>query len=179
MWNKKSETDYSQPSQPDHAPQNPTHGLKDRAMIGPSILVRGDLSGEEDLLVQGRVEGKIDLKKYNVTIGETGRVKADIYARTISVEGELDGNLFGEEKIIIRRTGKVKGNLVTPRVNLEDGAKFKGSIDMDSGEDGKPQRGSGRAKSAREGRTQSEPQTKPLPEAVSKLAAGRTPSRGQ
>ncbi len=128
MW-KKSEPETPQP---EYAPKPNVNPLKERATIGSSILVKGDLSGEEDLLVQGRVEGRIDLKQYNLTIGEKGRVKADIYAKIISVEGQVEGNLFGEEKIIIRKSGQVKGNLVAPRVSLEEGSNFKGSIDMDS-----------------------------------------------
>ena len=106
--------------------------MKDRAVIGPSISIKGELAGEEDLLIQGRVEGKIDLKKHNVTVGKNGRVKADIIGKVISIEGEVQGNLFGEEKIVLRQSGVVRGNITAPRVNLEDGAKFKGSIDMDS-----------------------------------------------
>lgn len=128
MW-KKSEPEQPQPEYTPKASVNP---LKERATIGSSILVKGDLSGEEDLLVQGRVEGRIDLKQYNLTVGEKGRVKADIYAKIISVEGHVEGNLFGEEKIIIRKSGQVKGNLVAPRVSLEEGSNFKGSIDMDA-----------------------------------------------
>ncbi len=129
MW-KKSDSETSE--QPNYAPANPVEQLKERATIGSSILVKGDMSGEEDLMVQGRVEGKIDLRKNNVTIGGKGRVKADVYAKIISVEGEVEGNLYGDEKIIIRKSGRVKGNLVAPRVSLEDGSNFKGSIDMDS-----------------------------------------------
>ena len=106
--------------------------LRERAIIGPSITIRGELHGEEDLMIQGRVEGKIDLKKNNITIGKNGRIKADIYGKVISIEGEVHGNLFGEEKIVLRQSGVVRGNMTSPRVNLEDGAQFKGSIDMDA-----------------------------------------------
>lgn len=129
MW-KKSESETPEPQ--NYTPADPVDKLKERATIGTSILVKGDLSGEEDLMVQGQVEGKIDLRNNNVTIGAKGRVKADVYATIISVEGEVEGNLYGEEKIIIRKSGRVKGNLVAPRVSLEDGSNFKGSIDMDS-----------------------------------------------
>ncbi len=111
--------------------------LKERAIIGPSISIKGTLAGEEDLIIQGQVEGKIDLKKNNVTVGKNGRIKADIYGKVISIEGEVEGNLFGEEKIVLRQSGVVGGNMTAPRVNLEDGAKFKGSIDMDTREDGR------------------------------------------
>ena len=104
--------------------------LKEQAVIGPSISIKGELSGEEDLMIQGRVEGKIDLKKNNVTVGRNGHIKGDIYGKIISIEGEVQGNLFGEEKIVIRESGVVRGNMRTPRFSLEDGAKFKGSIDM-------------------------------------------------
>lgn len=129
MW-KKTDSETPQPDFTPSAP--PSNSLKERATIGSSILIQGDLTGEEDLLIQGRVEGRIELKKYNLTVGDKGRVKADINARIISVEGEVEGNLFAEEKIIVRKSGKVKGNLVAPRVGLDDGSVFKGSIDMDS-----------------------------------------------
>jgi len=102
-----------------------------RATIGPSIHVHGDVTGEEDLLVQGRVEGKIDLKQHSVTVGPNGQVKADVYGRTIVVEGELEGSLFGGEQVVLRQSARVRGNIVSPRVTLEDGAIFKGNIDME------------------------------------------------
>ena len=127
MWKKNDDllqsNDYSSPA------ANPKV-LDERATIGASILVKGDLSGEENLLIQGRVEGQITLENNDLTVGSRGRVKADIHAKVISVEGEVRGNLFGQEKITIRKTGNVRGNLVAPRVSLEDGATFKGSIDM-------------------------------------------------
>ena len=119
-----------QPSDDYITPSAAPKVLDERATIGSSILVKGDLSGEEHLLIQGRVEGQINLDGNDLTVGSRGRVKADIHAKLISVEGEVRGNLFGEEKITIRKTGNVKGNLVAPRVSLEDGATFKGSIDM-------------------------------------------------
>ena len=111
--------------------------LKERAIIGPSISIKGTLAGEEDLMIQGQVEGKIDLKNNNITVGRNGRIKADIYGKIISIEGEVEGNLFGDEKIVLRQSGVVRGNMTSPRVNLEDGAKFKGSIDMDARGEGK------------------------------------------
>ncbi len=101
------------------------------ATIGASIRFRGELSGDEDFLIQGEVEGRITLAKNHLTIGENGRVRADVEARTIVVEGELHGDLLGHEKVVIKKTGRVQGNIVSPRVTLEDGAKFKGSIEMD------------------------------------------------
>jgi cytoskeletal protein CcmA (bactofilin family) len=106
-------------------------------MIGPSITIKGDVSGDEDLIIQGRIEGKVDLAQHNVTIGADGRVKADVYGRTVIVEGEVEGDLHGQEQIILRETAKVQGSIAAPRVSLEDGAVFRGGIEMDSS--GKPQ----------------------------------------
>ena len=100
------------------------------ATLGPSLVIRGTLSGQEDLLIEGQVEGEISLRKHSVTVGQKGRVKADIFSKSICVEGEVHGNLFGEDNVTIRRSGKVKGNVTSPRVSLEDGSKFKGAIDM-------------------------------------------------
>lgn len=104
----------------------------DRATIGPSIFIKGDLSGEEDLVIEGRVEGKVDLKQNNVTVGKNGRVKADIFGRVVTIEGEVDGNVFAREQAILRQSGAIRGNITAPRVILEDGSRFKGSIDMEA-----------------------------------------------
>jgi cytoskeletal protein CcmA (bactofilin family) len=103
----------------------------DRAIIGPSITIKGDVTGEEDLMIQGRVEGKVDLTQHNVTVGANGRIKANILGRSVIVEGEVEGDLHAEEQISIRKSGKVKGNVSAPRVTIEDGAMFKGTIDME------------------------------------------------
>ena len=103
-------------------------------MIGPSIRIKGEVSGEEDLLIQGRVEGTITLPSQEVSIGQSGRVNASINARIVKVDGEVVGDITGGEKVVISKSGNVRGNIVAPRVTLEDGAIFKGSIDMDPGE---------------------------------------------
>ena len=99
--------------------------------IGASIHIKGDVTGDEDLIIQGRVEGTINLKGHNVTISKSAKVNANIEANQITVEGELSGDMNGNEKVIIRETGNVFGNIVSPRVTLEDGAMFKGSIEME------------------------------------------------
>jgi cytoskeletal protein CcmA (bactofilin family) len=128
MW-KKTKDENSKPESPPLG-KSPIEQSKEQAVIGPSISIKGELSGEEDLMIQGRVEGTIELKNNNVTVGRTGHIKADIYGKVISIEGEVQGNLFGEEKIVVRESAVVRGNMRTPRFSLEDGAKFKGSIDM-------------------------------------------------
>jgi len=130
---KKSDADYSQPEPTTSTSprSNPVEPRREGATIGPSITIKGDLSGEEDLIIQGRVEGKIDLKQNNITIGKNGRVKADVYGKVISIEGEVEGNLYGQDQIVVRSSGNVRGNITAPRVALEDGSRFKGSIDME------------------------------------------------
>jgi len=101
------------------------------AVIGPKIRFKGELVGEEDLLIQGQVEGTIDLKGHNLTVGEKGVVQANVTAKTVIVEGRVEGDLYGEERVAIRSSSHVQGNIKADRVVLEDGAKFRGSIDME------------------------------------------------
>ena len=103
-------------------------------MIGPTIKIKGEVSGDEDLLIQGQVEGTITLKAHQVVVGESGQVFADILAKTIKIDGKVNGDVTGTENVVISKLGNVRGNLVAPRVLLEDGAIFKGSIDMDPGD---------------------------------------------
>jgi cytoskeletal protein CcmA (bactofilin family) len=109
------------------------------AVIGPGIHINGDISGDENLLVEGKVDGKIRLGSNHVEIGQSGQVNADINAKVIKIAGHVRGDLNGTEKVIILRSGNVHGNIVAPRMTLEDGAIFKGSIDMDPGEPVKTQ----------------------------------------
>ena len=101
------------------------------AVIGPSIQIDGTLRGQEDLFVEGEVTGTIQLQNHTLTIGTQGKIKADVYAHTVFVEGSMDGDVFGSEQVIVRKSAKVRGNITSPRVTLEDGAAFKGSIEMD------------------------------------------------
>ena len=120
------------------APKQPPLAKKQAAAtIGPSISIKGDITGNEDLLIEGRVEGAIELRKNNVTVGSSGRVEADIHGKRICVDGEVTGDLFGDE-IQIRKSGKVNGNARAPRVTLDNGCHFRGNIDMRPTEGGKP-----------------------------------------
>jgi cytoskeletal protein CcmA (bactofilin family) len=137
MW-KKSESEESHPQtapapmpQPAAVPRNPVpQVVKEQAMIGSTISIKGDLTGEEDLSIEGRLEGKIESRRHSVTVGKNGHIKGDIYGKVITVEGTVEGNLYGEEQLIVRQSGTVRGNIIAPRVALEDGSNFKGSIDM-------------------------------------------------
>lgn len=103
-------------------------------MIGPSIKIKGEVTGDEDLLIQGTVEGSVDLSEHEVTVGQSGQVAADITAKSIRIDGSVTGDINGNENVVISKSGNVRGNIVAPRVTLEDGAIFKGSIDMDPGD---------------------------------------------
>ena len=100
-------------------------------MIGPTIKIKGDISGDENLVIEGKVEGTVTLPGYDVAVGQSGEVSADIKANVVRIDGEVTGDISGVEKVVVSKNGRVKGNIVAPRVTLEDGAKFKGSIDMD------------------------------------------------
>ncbi len=108
------------------------------AVIGPGIVIDGDIGGSENLLIEGKVRGRIHLAAHEVTVGQSGEVQADISAKIIRVAGKIKGDLNGKEKVIISSTGNVHGNIVAPRMLLEDGAVFKGSIDMDPREPATP-----------------------------------------
>lgn len=132
MWKKSDSADPSESMAMPNMPINIPNGVtREQAVIGPSISIKGDLKGEEDLLIQGRVDGTIQLSQFDLTVGKNGRVNANIFAKVIRIDGEVQGDLKGEEQVVIRKTGNVKGNINAPRVALEDGCRFKGSIDMD------------------------------------------------
>jgi cytoskeletal protein CcmA (bactofilin family) len=135
MWNKRED----EPVRPAAAPQvtMPAAAVGERresAVIGPSISIVGDVTGGEDLTILGKVEGKVALPKHSVTVGQSGRVSADIQAKVVSVAGEVRGNLIASEQIVIRKTATMLGNLTAPRVGLEDGCCFRGSVEMESPE---------------------------------------------
>lgn len=100
------------------------------ANIGQSLFIKGEVSGSEDLTVEGRVEGRIDLKDHNLTIGMNGRVHAEIHAKNITIVGEVTGNVVGDEKVDLTDTARLVGDIRAPRVSISDGAQFKGSVDM-------------------------------------------------
>ncbi len=131
MWKKNELTNPSAeptPMAPAHYPES-VH--KETAIIGPSITIKGDIAGDEDLEVQGNLEGKISIRKHTVTVAQSGRVKADIQAKAIHIAGEVEGNIIGDEEVVLRSSGRVLGNITAGRVTLENGSKFKGSIDME------------------------------------------------
>ena len=110
----------------DSRPAAPQKGV---SVLGPTLTFRGgELSSDEDLIIEGTVEGKIAHQSHHLTIGKNGKVKANVRARLITVYGTVEGDLHGDEGVQITATAHVKGNVVAPRVSLEPGARFEGSI---------------------------------------------------
>ncbi len=141
MWNKREEESVRPAGTPQAAlpPSSAVAGRREvLAAIGASISIVGDITGDEDLTILGKVKGKIDLPRHDVTVGESGKVDADVHAKVVSVAGEVHGNLFAGEQILIRRSATMLGNLTAPRVGLEDGCCFRGSVDMETPEKGRP-----------------------------------------
>jgi cytoskeletal protein CcmA (bactofilin family) len=106
----------------------------DVAHIGKSVVVKGELSGSEDLYLDGEVEGSIELKGNALTIGPNGRVRANIHARDVVVHGKVEGNIRGTERVELRKSALLHGDIFTQRIVIEDGAFFKGSIDIQKAE---------------------------------------------
>ena len=119
-----------QPSAPVAQQAEPRRIERDLVNIGKSVVIKGELSGSEDLTIEGHVEGKIELKDHLLTIGPNGRIKAQVFAKAVIVLGEVNGNVTASEKVDIRDNGSVDGDIISPRVAIAEGAHFRGSVDM-------------------------------------------------
>jgi cytoskeletal protein CcmA (bactofilin family) len=102
----------------------------DLATIGKSVVVKGELSGSEDLYVDGEVEGSVVLRGQTLTVGPNGRVRANVEARNVVVHGRVDGDVQASERVELRKTASLAGDISTARISIEDGAFFKGTIDI-------------------------------------------------
>ncbi|WP_444905718.1 polymer-forming cytoskeletal protein [Microbulbifer sp. SSSA008] len=110
--------------------QSSLSGSGSKSVLGEGINFRGELIGTEDLHVEGTVDGTVIMVGHNLSVGTGGAVTANIHAKNIVVEGTLDGDALADELIEIRNTAQVNGNLIAPRIKLDDGGKFRGSMDM-------------------------------------------------
>ena len=136
MFEKRKDSDsidetVSSVPRPSDAQQKDSYGVRSAAVIGSTISIKGQVSGDENLIIEGSVEGSVDLSGHDLTIGQSGKIDASLSAKMVKVDGQVTGDITGSEKVVITKSGKVLGNIVAPRVTLEDGAKFKGAIDMD------------------------------------------------
>jgi len=107
-------------------------GKGDMANIGKSITINGDLTGEEDLVIEGKVEGKVTLPNSQLTFGANGTIKAEVQAKSVVVIGRVSGNVRGTERVEIQATGIVEGDVIAPRLIVAEGAVVNGSIQMTS-----------------------------------------------
>ncbi|MBZ5567153.1 MAG: polymer-forming cytoskeletal protein [Acidobacteriia bacterium] len=123
---------YTAPAEPTPAaaPRNASMTSQDQATIGKSLVIKGEVTGSESLYIDGRVEGSINLSGNRVTIGRNGVVNANINAREIVVTGKVRGNLVASDRVDIRNEGSLTGDVVAQRISIEDGAFFKGGIDI-------------------------------------------------
>ena len=149
MWKRDESVKPAQPTSPNATASTPESSAvraettrqqeRDMVNIGKSVIIKGELTGSEDLTIEGQVEGKVELKQNVLTIGPNGRIKAQIVAKAVVVQGEVTGNITATERVDIRDAGSVDGDLSAPRVAIADGAHFRGSIDMQkSGVPAKP-----------------------------------------
>ena len=155
----------AEPVQARPATPDPQRGLEKTAVnIGKSVVIKGELNGSEDLTIEGQVEGKIELRQNVLTIGPNARIKAQVFAKSVVILGEVTGNVAATDKVDIRDNGSVDGDIAAPRVAIAEGAHFRGSIDM--------QRTGDKAKTA-EAKPAAQPaQAQPAP-ANAAVAAGR------
>jgi cytoskeletal protein CcmA (bactofilin family) len=146
MWKRKEE-ETTTPAEPissaapatpvNHAPARPAEEpvrndmrSAEVATIGKSVVVKGELSGSEDLVIDGEVEGSISLQGQTLTIGPNGRVRANIEAKNVIVHGRLNGDINATERVDLRKSASLSGDISTARISIEDGAFFKGGIDI-------------------------------------------------
>jgi len=107
-----------------------TQQVRELATIGKSVVIKGEVSGSEDLYIDGHVEGSIDLRNSNLTVGPNGHVKANISAKAIVVQGKVEGSLTASDRLDLRKSAIVTGDLTTQRISIEEGAFLKGKIDL-------------------------------------------------
>lgn len=136
MFNKKKSEEPTAASRPPAAPKKPEPmpapevRKRNVSVIGPTLRFKGELSANEDLVIEGQIEGTIAHQEKNLTIGSQGWVHADVHARIVEIHGEVDGDVIGDEVVRLFKTAVVRGNIQSPRLVMEDGAKFSGSVDM-------------------------------------------------
>jgi cytoskeletal protein CcmA (bactofilin family) len=144
---------------------DPQRGLEKSAVnIGKSVVIKGELNGSEDLTIEGQVEGKIELRQNVLTIGPNARIKAQVFAKSVVILGEITGNVTATDKVDIRDNGSVDGDIAAPRVAIAEGAHFRGSIDM--------QRAGEKSGGKAEAKPESKPESKPAAAAAPATPAG-------
>src|SRR3954462_3510247 len=157
MWNRRKDEDYPQksanvPQSPATAPAQTSREVSTQTMasapirtydppapagsatIGKAVMIKGQIFSREDLIIDGEVEGTVEAHEHRVTVGPNGKVQAGVKAREIVVQGGIQGNVEATEKIDIKKDARLVGDIKTSRIVIEDGAYFKGSIDITKNE---------------------------------------------
>ncbi|MEE8352527.1 MAG: polymer-forming cytoskeletal protein, partial [Rhodospirillales bacterium] len=130
MFKKADNDDRLDIASPPRIGQTQPIRSKNVYVIGPTLVFKGELSADEDLIIEGRIEGTIAHHKMNLTVGKQGRVKADIDATSVIIEGQLVGDIRSDGIVTLAKGADVEGNIFCARIVMEDGARFKGKIDM-------------------------------------------------
>jgi cytoskeletal protein CcmA (bactofilin family) len=182
MWKRDDAVKPAAPATPGVAPATPPtaapadagrpqtmtsdpHRVERTAVnIGKSVVIKGELNGSEDLTIEGQVEGKIELRQNVLTIGPNGKIKAQVFAKSVIILGEVNGNVTASEKVDIRDNGSVDGDIAAPRVAIAEGAHFRGSIDM--------QRTGGKAEQKSEPKVEQKAAPQPQPSTQQAAPAG-------
>jgi len=136
MFSKKKDDHPEYESVEPTVSTSPDVRRRKTSVIGPTLKFKGELSANEDLIIEGEIEGTIAHQDKNLTVGKEGRVKADIDARTVEIYGKVEGDIHGEDIVKLAKSADVKGNIRCARIVMEDGAQFSGRIDM--GQKAKP-----------------------------------------
>lgn len=155
LWQKPEGEGFTRPATPNKAVASSTPDSEPRtsgreASIGQSVKIKGELTGNEDLTIDGTIDGRIVLKGHHLTIGPNGHITADVSAKSVQVNGEISGNINADDKVEIAPSGSVSGDICAPRVALADGSCFKGSIDMGGNKQASASSGSAASQPTRE-----------------------------
>jgi cytoskeletal protein CcmA (bactofilin family) len=165
MWNKRKEEEYPPKSAPAPAPASsqaketvpmssnptPSHSVTESrgpANIGKAVMIKGQIFSREDLTIDGEIDGSVELHEHRLTVGPNGKLQAGVKAREVVVLGTIHGNVEASDKIDIRKDAKLVGDIKTARIVIEDGAYFKGSIDIARPEVSKPAAAPAQSKAA-------------------------------
>ncbi len=130
MFKKGQENEESQGTSPLRIGEQQPIRARNVSVIGPTLVFKGELSADEDLVIEGKIEGKIAHHQKNLTIGKQGRVTADIHATSVLVEGELNGDIHCEVLVSFAKNAMVTGNIYCSRLVMEEGATFNGNVEM-------------------------------------------------
>lgn len=145
MWNKETQSEVpgSYPMQASKVPVAPLSATatghptiptaRNLACLGSTITVKGEISGEEDLQIDGKIEGPVSLPGHRLTIGRSAHLKSEAVAREVIVYGKATGNLLVSDRVEIKKDGEVTGDIIAARISIEDGAYFKGRIEIEGG----------------------------------------------